>query len=131
MARPASETPTAGELEILNVLWDSGPCTVREVMEVLSESRPRAYTSVMTLMNLMTEKKLLVRKPQGRAFLYQAKRPRGKTLGNILGDVLGKAFGGSASSLVTHLLEESKPTPQELKAIRAALKKYEQEEDPK
>src|SRR5436190_20128781 len=80
MARPKEEQPTAGELEVLKVLWDRGPSTVREVMEVLNAERPRAYTSVMSLLNVMAEKKLVVREPQGRAFVYRPKNDRRRTL---------------------------------------------------
>ena len=73
MPRPRHEHPTPGELEVLKVLWDSGSSTVREVMEQLNQARPRAYTSVMSLLNVMTDKRLLVRKPHGRAFLYEAR----------------------------------------------------------
>ncbi|MCC9606635.1 BlaI/MecI/CopY family transcriptional regulator [Blastopirellula sp. JC732] len=125
MPRPKQTTPTAGELEVLKILWDRGPSTVRDVMNELNQTRPRAYTSVMSLMNVMADKGLLLRKPEGRAFIYEAKRTRDKTLGGILHDVLGRAFGGSASSLVAHLLEESKPSSEELDAIRRTLEQYE------
>ena len=65
MARPKEDQPTDGELEVLKVLWDRGPSTVREVLEVLTVTRPRAYTSVMSLLNVMTEKGLVTRQPQG------------------------------------------------------------------
>src|SRR3954468_852481 len=88
MPRPKEEQPTAGELEVLKVLWDRGPSTVREVMDVLNEARPRAYTSVMSLLNVMTDKRLLVRVPRGRAFVYQPKTDRGRTLQRMVGDLL-------------------------------------------
>src|SRR4029079_5457549 len=104
MARPKEEQPTAGELEVLKVLWEKGPSTVREVMDVLNEDRPRAYTSVMSLLNVMTDKGLVVREPHGRAFVYQAKTNRGRTLRRMVGDLLGRAFEGSTSQLVAPLL---------------------------
>jgi predicted transcriptional regulator len=124
MARPREEQPTAGELEVLKVLWDRGPGTVRDVMDVLNESRPRAYTSVMSLLNVMTEKGLLVREPQGRAFVYRPKTDRGRTLKRMVGDLLGRAFEGQASQLVAHLLDQSKPTSAELNEIRQAIEEY-------
>ena len=114
MARRKQDTPTEGELEILQVLWDRGPSTVRDVYDVLNERRKRAYTSVMSLLNIMTDKAYVVREPQGRAFLYRARRPRAKTLGQIVGGVLGRAFAGSAHELVAHVLEQSKPSSAEL-----------------
>lgn len=128
MARRKLATPTAGELEILQVLWDRGASTVREVLDVLNPKRERAYTSVMSLLNIMADKGLVVREPQGRAFLYQARKPRERTLGTIVGDMLGKAFEGSAHELVAHVLEQSRPTPQELEQIRRVIESYQQQE---
>lgn len=131
MARRMQENPTEGELEILKVLWDRGPCTVREVLEVLMTQRKRAYTSVMSVLNIMTDKGQVTRQPQGRAFVYSAKRPREKTLGKMVSSLLGRAFEGSASSLVSQLLDQSKPTPEELDKIRKAIDEYESEESGK
>src|SRR5262245_41715646 len=127
MARPKEEQPTAGELEVLEVLWDRGPSTVREVMDVLNKDRPRAYTSVMSLLNVMTDKGLVVREPQGRAFIYRAKTNRGRTLRRMVGDLLGRAFEGSTSQLVAHLLDQTKPSPEELEEIRRAIEEYQQQ----
>lgn len=130
MARPRQENPTSGELEVLKVLWKQGPSTVRDVMEILNaQGRPRAYTSVMSLMNVMADKGLLERQPHGRAFLYTAKKPQESTLGGIVGDILGRVFEGSAPLLVSHLLEESKPSASELDEIRKALRQYEEENE--
>lgn len=125
MARRPQETPTEGELEILKVLWDRGPSTGREVLEVLNAQRKRAYTSVMSVLNIMADKGQVVRKPHGRAFIYSAKRPREKTLGRMVSSLLGRAFEGSASSLVSQLLDQSKPQPEELDKIRKAIEEYE------
>ena len=124
MPRPKEEQPTAGELEVLKVLWDRGPSTVRDVMDVLNASRPRAYTSVMSLLNVMTDKGLLVRVPQGRAFVYKPKTDRSRTLRRMVGDLVGRAFEGSATQLVAHLLDQTRPTEEELVAIRRTIEKY-------
>lgn len=124
MARPRESQPTAGELEVLQVLWDRGPSTVREVLEVLSAERSRAYTSVMSLLNVMTDKGLLIRTPQGRAFLYRPKVNRQRTLKSMVGNLLGRAFAGSAHELVAHLLDQTKPTAEELDAIRRTIEDY-------
>jgi predicted transcriptional regulator len=129
MARRKQETPTEGELEILHVLWDRGPSTVRDVLDVLNQGRKRAYTSVMSLLNIMADKGLVVRQPQGRAFVYRARRPRQRTLGQIVGDVLGRAFSGSAQELVAHVLEQSQPSPQELAEIRRVIETYQRQEE--
>jgi predicted transcriptional regulator len=127
MPRPREEQPTAGELEVLKVLWDRGPSTVREVMDVLNESRPRAYTSVMSLLNVMTDKRLLVREPRGRAFVYRPRADRGKTLRQMVGDLVSRAFEGSTSQLVLHLLNQTRPSSEELAEIQKAIEEYQQQ----
>jgi BlaI family transcriptional regulator, penicillinase repressor len=129
MARKKQSTPTEGELEILQVLWERGESTVRDVHDVLNAQRPRAYTSIMSLLNIMTDKGSVVREPQGRAFIYRARRPREKTLGQIVGGVLGGAFAGSAQELVAHVLEQSKPSAEELDDIRRMIESYDREEN--
>ena len=121
----SQETPTEAELEILKVLWERGPCTGREVLDVLSAERKRAYTSVMSVLNIMESKGQVIRKPQGRAFVYTAKKPREKTLGKMVGNLLRRAFEGSAASLVAQVLDQSKLTPEELDKIRKTIEEYE------
>lgn len=128
MARPKTPHPTPAELEVLKILWDHGPATVRDVMEKLNPNRPRGYTSVMSLLNVMHEKKLLNRKPHGRAFLYSPRADQSKTLGKMIGDILSRAFDGSSSLLVTHLLEQIGPSADELDSIRTAISEYENDQ---
>jgi predicted transcriptional regulator len=125
MARPKHEQPTPGELEVLKILWDEGPSTVRQVMQALNRTRRRAYTSVMSLLNVMTDKGLVARKPQGRAFVYTARTSRESTRSRLLGDLLGRAFEGSASALVAQLLDQSNPSSDELDEIRRTIEAYE------
>lgn len=125
MARPGSEHPTPSELEILQILWDRGtPATVRDVLETLNEKKQRAYTSVMSLLNVMTDKGFLERTPQGRAFLYVPAQPREETLAGMVGDLLDRAFAGSANALVTHLLAEAQPSERELDEIRKLIESF-------
>lgn len=124
MARPRLEHPTPGELEVLKILWEDSPLTVREVMNQLNASRPRAYTSVLSLMNVMADKGLLRRKPQGRAFVYEPCVEQEATLGEMASQLVGRAFEGSASALVAHLLAHSDPSDEELDAIRQAIDQY-------
>ena len=126
MARPRHENPTPGELEVLRVIWDRGPCTVRQVMSVLNQTRRRAYTSIMSLMNIMDEKGLLRREPKGRAFVYKNRATRKKTLSKMVADLLGRAFDGSASEMVAHLLEQTKPSKDELEEIHKTISTYRQ-----
>jgi predicted transcriptional regulator len=124
MARPRQENPTPAELEVLQVIWERGPSTVREVMNALNQERPRAYTSVMSLMNVMVEKDLLGIKPRGRAFIYSAKISQARTQSELVKDLLGRVFDGSASALVTHLLEQAKPDSEELDEIRKTISEF-------
>ena len=124
MARHRQETPTAVELEILQVLWDHGPSTVREVLEELNQERTRAYTSILSMMNVMLEKDLVSREEQGRAHVYRARRGQSKTLGTMVKDLLGRAFEGSASSLITHVLNQSSPTSDELETIQRLIAQH-------
>ena len=114
MPRPKAPNPTPAELEVLKILWEQGPATVRDVMEQLNPSRPRGYTSVMSLLNVMFDKKLLRRKPVGRAFLYSARVDQTKTLGKMVDDIRSRVFDGSSSLLVAHLLEQTAPTDDEV-----------------
>jgi BlaI family transcriptional regulator, penicillinase repressor len=127
VARPKHENPTPAELEILQLLWNEGPQTVRQVMERLNRNRPRAYTSVMSLLNVMTEKGMLARQPERRAFVYSAALEREQTLGEMVADLLGRAFGGSATALVTQLLAQANPDEHELSEIRRTIREYQQE----
>ncbi len=125
MPRPKSDHPTHAELEALQVLWDSGPSTVRSVMESLEDTRQgRAYTSVMSLLDLMYEKKLVTRKRSGRAFVYAARVDREKTLGGMVSDLCRRAFDSSAESLVAHLLDQADPSPDELRKIRRTIQQH-------
>ena len=121
MARPRSKGPTPGELEVLQHIWEHGPSTVRDVMTALSKARPRAYTTFMTLMNVMADKGLLKRKPEGRAFIYEAATTRVKTQSRILKDLVSRVFDGSASALVARLLEQTEPTDEEVDEIRRII----------
>jgi predicted transcriptional regulator len=130
MPRPKHEHPTPGELEVLRILWRADkPLTVRQVMDELNRRRPRAYTSVMSLLNVMADKGLVTRKPRGRAYVYTAKVAQKKTSRRMLADLLTRAFEGSASLLVAHLLEESHPDDRELDEIRRTLAAYEQKQE--
>lgn len=124
MARPKYPQPTPAELEALHVLWDRGPSTVREVMDVLEDTRPRAYTSVMSLLSVMAEKGLCDRDLRGRAFVYKPKMDRAQTQGGLLADIVKRAFGGSPSNLVAQLLEQTRPSSTEVDQIKKVVSDY-------
>ncbi len=117
--------PTDGELEILRVLWERGASTVRQVHETLEARRPAGYTTVLKLLQIMTEKGLVRRDESERAHIYEARVPREETERQLVGDLLEKAFSGSASALVMRALSSKKISPEELARIRRLLDEME------
>jgi len=117
--------PTQSELEILGVLWEAGPSTVREVQQALDVRRPTGYTTVLKLLQIMTEKGLVRRDERERAHRYAPRLPREHTEQQIVGDLLDRAFGGSSSRLVMRALSARKATPEELDKIRELLDEIE------
>lgn len=129
MARPRQPHPTPAELEVLQIVWDRGPSTVRDVLDVLNRTRRRAYTSVMTLMNVMVDKGQLSRRSQGRAHVYAARACRKATLGRMVDDLVDRAFEGSAGALVSRMLDRKDLTPGELDEIRRLIDERGAQED--
>jgi len=120
-----SPKPTASELEILHVLWQRGPSTVREVHQALSDKRPMGYTSVLKLMQIMTAKGSLRRNEAQRAHVYEAVQPAEKTKRQLALDVLQRVFDGSASQLMMHALADRKASREEVDELRRLLNDYE------
>lgn len=117
--------PTASELEILQVLWERGPSTVREVHDALSTKKPIGYTSVLKLMQIMTAKGTLRRNEDQRAHVYEAVQPAEKTKRQLAMDVLQRVFDGSASDLMMHALAGRKASKEEIEEMRRMLSEYE------
>ena len=117
--------PTASELEILHVLWERGPSTVREVHQALGDKRPIGYTSVLKLMQIMTAKGTLRRNEEQRAHVYEAVQPAEKTKRQLALDVLQRVFDGSASQLMMHALADRKASKEEVDELRRLLNDYE------
>jgi predicted transcriptional regulator len=128
MARKSLPRPTDSELEILRVLWQRGPSTVREVHEAINESRPTGYTTVLKMMQIMTEKELVQRNEEQRAHVYEARLAQGETQRQLLGDLIERAFDGSAKQLVMHVLSEKKASAEDLSEIRQLLDEFERGE---
>lgn len=127
MAHP-TQKPTASELEILQVLWTRGPSTVREVYEVLSEKRDMGYTSVLKLMQIMTEKGSVRRNETQRAHVYEVCQPAEKTKRGLAADVLQRVFDGSASELMMHALASHRASKEEIAELRRLLAEYERKQ---
>jgi BlaI family transcriptional regulator, penicillinase repressor len=125
MATTANRKPTSSELEILHVLWERGPSTVREVHQTLNEKRPIGYTSVLKLMQIMTVKGTVRRNEEQRAHVYEAVQPEEKTKRDLALDVLQRVFDGSASELMMHALAGQKASKQEIDEMRRLLNEHE------
>jgi BlaI family transcriptional regulator, penicillinase repressor len=125
MATPSTRKPTSSELEILHVLWERGPSTVREVHEALNAKRPIGYTSVLKLMQIMTAKGTVRRNVQQRAHVYEAVQAEEKTKQQLARDVLQRVFDGSASELMMHALAGRKASKEEIEEMRRLLNEHE------
>ena len=119
--KPFGRKPTDSELAILRVLWTRGPSTVRQVAEVLN--REAGYTTVLKLLQIMTEKELVVRDESERTHVYQAAYTEDQTQRQLVSDLLDRAFDGSAAKLVLQALASNKASPEELDEIRKLLNK--------
>src|SRR5437868_5226621 len=119
--------PTDAELQILKVLWNRGPSTVRDVHEALSESRSTGYTTVLKFLQIMAEKGLVRRDEKQRAHVYEARLPQEQTQKQLVRDLLERAFDGSAPDLVMQALSAKKASSEELSQIRKILDEMEKD----
>lgn len=119
MSKPTLPRPTDAELAILRVLWRRGPSTVRQVLEELGGET--GYTTVLKLMQIMTEKGLVTRDESERTHVYEARLPEEETQKQLVTDLLERAFSGSATKLVMQALSARKASAKELAQIRALL----------
>ena len=117
--------PTDAELEILRVLWNRGPSTVREVHDALREKKDLGYTTVLKLLQIMTTKGTVRRNETQRAHVYEACLPAEQTKQQLAGDMLQRVFEGSASQLMMHALAGRKSSPEEINELRRLLDQYE------
>lgn len=113
--------PTSSELEILRVIWQRGPSTVREVYKTLEQEREIGYSTVLKFMQIMTDKGSLVRDERVRPQIYRAARPQRHIQQGIVRDLVSRAFGGSAASLAMHALSDKKASADERRQIRELL----------
>ena len=117
--------PTDAELEILRVLWRRGPATVREVHEALERGPSVGYTTVLKLLQIMTEKGLVHRDETTRTHVYAARLGEKEAQQKLVDELLEKAFGGSASQLVMRALSAKPASAEELREIRQLLRDLE------
>ena len=116
--------PTDAELEILTVLWATGPATVRQVYETISRRRTAQYSTTLKFMQIMADKGPLLRDEKQRAHVYKPAQPREFTQQQLAGHLLDRAFSGSAKALLIGALSSKKTTKAELAELRKLLDGY-------
>ena len=125
MKKKSSPKPTEAELEILQILWDSGPTTVRFVNDKLNLRKEVGYTTTLKIMQIMTEKNLLARDEENKSHIYSAVYKKDETQKVLLDKFLESTFGGSASKLVLQALGNRKTSKKEIEEIRKFLDEIE------
>ena len=123
MPRPASRYPTDLELEILKILWQRGPSTVRQVRDTLAEERDLAYTSVMTIMTIMADKGYVRRRKAKGSYVYRPVLEQHSAARAMLSDVVNRVFDGSAAAAAVHLLESAQIDQSELEELQRLLER--------
>ena len=133
MRKPRSNgrpRPTEAELEILSILWEHGPSTVREVHEVMSRKGHTGYTTALKMLQVMHGKGLVERDDSQRAHVYRPSRSREFTRSQFVTDLVERVFDGSPSQLVLHALGDSRAaSPEELSKIRAMIEELQKATD--
>ena len=119
----AKGRPSDLELQVLSVLWRSGPSTVRQVLEKIPDQKKRSYTTILTVLQLMEGKKFVTHTSEGRAHVYRHAVSRKQVLGPLLRNMVTRVFGGNATEAFQHLLTEADVSDEELGEIRELLDK--------
>jgi BlaI family penicillinase repressor len=125
MAKTSPYRPTKLELAILGVLWQDGPGTVRDVLARLNKTQEAGYTTVLKMLQIMTDKELVVRDETTRPQMYRARFSRQRTQRQLLKDLMERAFGGSVRELVMQALSTRKSSPEDLEAMEKLLDRFE------
>lgn len=113
------------ELEIMKVVWDLRTATVRDVYEVLLRRRKIAYTTVMTMMNVLETKKYLKKRAQDRAYVYRATRPRSQVIKSMVREFVDRVFNGAAEPLLVELIKDRRLSKKELEELARAVEEAE------
>ena len=121
--RKTASTLTEQELEIMKIVWDVGPATVRQVYERLLEHREIAYTTVMTMMQVLERKGRLVKSLEEKAHVYRPSEPKQKVIGGMVQEFMNRVFNGSAEPLLLQLVEDEKLSSEDIEKLRKVLKK--------
>jgi predicted transcriptional regulator len=121
--RPKSTTLTEQELEIMKIVWKLDQATVRDVYEELLKRRKIAYTTVMTMMKILEQKKYLKKSQEERAYVYRPARPKEQVIGGMVREFLNRVFNGSAEPLLMHLVEDEKLTEKDLEEVSRMIRR--------
>ncbi len=125
MARPRAKELTERELEVMHAFWERGASTVQDIRDSLAAGgRDLAYTTVATLVRILTEKGFLVQTTHERPFLFSPQRSFEDVSSSLLGDLMQRVFGGSREQLLTRLLEQRKLTKKERSLLEEILKEH-------
>ena len=115
--RTKSPTLTEQELEIMKIVWKRDQATVRDVYEDLLERRKIAYTTVMTMMKILEQKKYLRKSQDDRAYVYRPTKPKNQVIKGMVREFVDRVFNGSAEPLLVHLMEDRKLSETDLDEI--------------
>src|SRR5712672_1210887 len=118
---PRKPVLTSQELEIMKIVWGRGTSSVRDVYEALLERRKIAYTTVMTMMNILEQKGYLKKTQKDRAFLYQATRPQKQVIRGMVREFVDRVFNGSAEPLLLHLVEDRRLSENDLDELERSI----------
>ena len=121
MARPASSQPTEVELQILRILWELGPSTVRDIHNRITEAKDTGYSTTVKMLSVMLDKGLVKRDDSVRPQVYRAASSQERTQKKMLNEMIQKVYDGSAKSLVLQALSSTKASRQDLDEIRKLL----------
>lgn len=121
---PKTDLPvlTEAEQRVMRVLWAEGEASVRDVMTILSQKRPTAYTTVLTLLRILTDKGYVAPRKQGKAFIYRPLVERHEARSRALGQLISQFFEGSPTELAQHLVKDTTLTSDDLDMLRQELK---------
>jgi BlaI family penicillinase repressor len=123
--RPKSPTLTEQELEIMKIVWARESASVRDVYEALLERRKIAYTTVMTMMKILEQKKYLLKTQEDRAYIYRPAKPKNQVIKGMVREFVNRVFNGSAEPLLVHLIEDQRLSQKDLEEIAQMIRRKE------
>jgi BlaI family penicillinase repressor len=123
--RPKSPTLTEQELEIMKIVWAREVASVRDVYEALLERRKIAYTTVMTMMKILEQKKYLLKTQEDRAYIYRPAKPKNQVIKGMVREFVNRVFNGSAEPLLVHLIEDRRLSEKDLEELANMIRRKE------